>query len=106
MTLPDDGSYETVGGFIMADLGRVPDVGDRVDVDGATLEVLAMDGHRIDRVRVARGASAAADLGGRESDGEHSTGGERSAGVEHSAGDGAGGNDPGRAGGGVGANDG
>ena len=35
---------ETVGGLIMAMLGRVPAVGDRVDVDDAVFEVQTMDG--------------------------------------------------------------
>ncbi|MFB9073819.1 hemolysin family protein [Citricoccus parietis] len=52
--LPDDGSYETVGGFVMARLGRVPEAGDRVEAEGAGLEVLDMDGHRVGRVRITR----------------------------------------------------
>ncbi|MGW9551032.1 hemolysin family protein [Citricoccus zhacaiensis] len=52
--LPDDGSYETVGGFVMAHLGRVPEAGDRVEAEGAGLEVLDMDGHRVGRVRITR----------------------------------------------------
>ncbi|WP_313816223.1 hemolysin family protein [Citricoccus sp.] len=52
--LPDDGSYETVGGFVMAQLGRVPESGDRIEAEGASLEVLDMDGHRVGRVRITR----------------------------------------------------
>ncbi|MEW1981614.1 hemolysin family protein [Citricoccus sp. NPDC079358] len=52
--LPDDGSYETVGGFVMASLGRVPEAGDRVEAEEAGLEVLDMDGHRVGRVRITR----------------------------------------------------
>ncbi|REE05093.1 hemolysin family protein [Citricoccus nitrophenolicus] len=52
--LPDDGSYETVGGFVMAQLGRVPEAGDRVEAEGAGLEVVDMDGHRVGRVRITR----------------------------------------------------
>ncbi|GAA1123236.1 hemolysin family protein [Citricoccus alkalitolerans] len=52
--LPDDGSYETVGGYVMAQLGRVPEAGDRVEAEGAGLEVLDMDGHRVGRVRITR----------------------------------------------------
>ncbi len=58
VTLPDDGSYETVGGFVMARLGRVPETGDEVEVDGAGLEVLEMDGHRVGRVRISRTRTA------------------------------------------------
>lgn len=49
--LPDDGGYETVGGFVMSALGRVPEIGDTVDVDGGRLAVTAMDGHRVTDVR-------------------------------------------------------
>jgi putative hemolysin len=46
------GPYDTVGGFVMAALGRLPESGDRVDVDGWRLVVLAMDGRRVDRVGI------------------------------------------------------
>ena len=49
--VPDDSVYETVGGFLMARLGRVPTVGDEVEVDGGRLRVLRMDGRRVDRLR-------------------------------------------------------
>ncbi|WP_323958798.1 DUF21 domain-containing protein [Arthrobacter sp. JZ12] len=51
LSVPDDAGYETVGGFIMSVLGRIAQVGDRVDVTGGFLEVERMDGRRIDRVR-------------------------------------------------------
>jgi CBS domain containing-hemolysin-like protein len=47
-----EGRYETLGGLITAELGRLPRVGDRVEVDGWTFEVLAVEGFRVDRVRV------------------------------------------------------
>jgi putative hemolysin len=43
----EDGDYETVAGFVMARLGRIPVVGDAVVVRGAVLEVTEMTGHRI-----------------------------------------------------------
>jgi magnesium and cobalt exporter, CNNM family len=49
--VPDDANYETVGGFVMARLGRVPTVGDEVPVSGGRLRVLRMDGRRVDRLR-------------------------------------------------------
>ncbi|WP_137122764.1 hemolysin family protein [Segeticoccus rhizosphaerae] len=49
--VPDGAAYETVGGFIMAALGRVPTVGDQVPVPGWIVRVTAMDGRRIDRLR-------------------------------------------------------
>lgn len=50
LQVPDDSGYETVGGYIMAGLGRIAEVGDTVPVPGGTLEVERMDGRRIDRV--------------------------------------------------------
>jgi putative hemolysin len=54
--LPDeeDASYQTLGGMIMAMLGRVPTVGNRVDWGGYRLEVVDMDGRRIDKVLISR----------------------------------------------------
>ncbi len=47
-----EGPYATVGGLFLAVTGRVPDVGDRTQVDGVRLTVLKMDRRRIDRIRV------------------------------------------------------
>lgn len=52
ITLPE-GRYETVAGFVIASLGRLPVPGDRVEVPGHVLTVLAMDRLRIARIRVA-----------------------------------------------------
>jgi CBS domain containing-hemolysin-like protein len=49
-----DEDYDTVGGFIMARLGRIPRVGDRVEVPGYQFRVMAMDGRRVDRVLVVK----------------------------------------------------
>jgi CBS domain containing-hemolysin-like protein len=54
-----DEDYDTVGGFIMARLGRIPRVGDRVDVPGFQFRVMAMDARRVDRVLVVRDARVA-----------------------------------------------
>ena len=48
----DDLDYQTVGGMIMAVLEQVPNVGSHVEVDGYTLEVMDMDGRRVDKVLV------------------------------------------------------
>jgi putative hemolysin len=47
-----DGPYETVAGFLAAQLGRVPQVGDEGAVEGYKLTVTEMDGRRVARVRV------------------------------------------------------
>ncbi|CAB4637085.1 unannotated protein [freshwater metagenome] len=49
--VPDDGAYETVAGYLMSELGRIPNVGDEIQIDGGTLRVERMDGRRVDRVR-------------------------------------------------------
>ena len=51
VALPD-GPYETAAGFVMAELGKLPAVGDRVVVGGHQLEVLEVDGRRVARLRV------------------------------------------------------
>jgi CBS domain containing-hemolysin-like protein len=54
VTIPDGPAYETVGGWVMSTLGRVPTVGDTVPADGWVARVVDMDGHRVDRVRLER----------------------------------------------------
>ena len=44
LVVPEDGAYETVGGYILARLGRLAEVGDVVDVDGGTLTVDSVEG--------------------------------------------------------------
>lgn len=46
-----DGPYETVAGFIVAELGHLPSVGDVVEHDGVRFEVLELDGRRIAKVK-------------------------------------------------------
>ncbi|MEI7846310.1 MAG: hemolysin family protein, partial [Chloroflexota bacterium] len=50
--LPDEDEYETLGGFVMLHLGRVPQAADRFDWGGLTFEVMDMDGKRVDKVMV------------------------------------------------------
>jgi putative hemolysin len=49
-----EGPYETVAGFVMARLGRIPAVGQSVEVAGHRLEVMSLDGRRVATVRVSR----------------------------------------------------
>lgn len=51
VTVPEEGPYETVAGFLMSELGRLAKIGDTVDIDAGTFRVERMDGRRIDRVR-------------------------------------------------------
>lgn len=50
--VPDDGPWETLGGWIMAGLGKIPDVGDEYTEDGITARVEKMDGRRVETVRL------------------------------------------------------
>ncbi|UYG15955.1 hemolysin family protein [Brachybacterium huguangmaarense] len=52
------GASDTVAGVVIEHLGRLAWVGDAVDVDGATLQVTAMDRRRIAEVRVTRRSEA------------------------------------------------
>jgi CBS domain containing-hemolysin-like protein len=49
--VPESGLYETVAGFVVSELGRLPRVGDSVRTEQGALEVLRLDGRRIDRLR-------------------------------------------------------
>ncbi len=51
IVLPASHVYETVGGLVMATLGRLPKTGDVVTVGGVTLTVERMEGRRVDRLR-------------------------------------------------------
>ena len=51
LELPE-GPYETVAGYVLADLGRLPVVGDTVTAQGRELAVLELDGRRIARIAV------------------------------------------------------
>ncbi|UWF78236.1 hemolysin family protein [Microbacterium neungamense] len=49
--VPEGDVYDTVGGFVMSVLERVPAVGDEVRLETGSLEVVRMDGRRVDRIR-------------------------------------------------------
>jgi CBS domain containing-hemolysin-like protein len=51
VAVPEDGPYETVAGFVMDVLGRLPVVGDEVPLTDGMLRVERLDGRRIDRIR-------------------------------------------------------
>ena len=54
----DSEDFDTVGGFVIHELGRLPAVGDEVSVDGLKLRVLSMSGRRLRRLRIAREAKS------------------------------------------------
>src|SRR4051794_28025686 len=51
LRLPE-GPYETAAGYVLAELGRLPEVDDTVDVAGRTIRVVELDGRRIARLLV------------------------------------------------------
>ena len=50
--LPHESEYETLSGFIMMSLGRVPQATDHFEWHGLKFEVMDMDGRRVDKVLV------------------------------------------------------
>ena len=50
--IPPGDDYDTVAGFVLARTGRIPAAGETVSIPGAVLQVIAVDGHRITRLRI------------------------------------------------------
>lgn len=50
VNVPEGEVYDTIGGFLMSRLERIPTVDDEVEIDEGTLRVVRMDGRRVDRV--------------------------------------------------------
>lgn len=53
--------FETVGGWVLARVGRVPAVGERLEADGLAIEVLEAERRRIHRLRVVKSAAVGED---------------------------------------------
>ncbi len=49
------GDYETLAGFILSNMGRLPNTGDSITHDGIRLTVIEMQGPRIKRIEITRG---------------------------------------------------
>jgi CBS domain containing-hemolysin-like protein len=49
---PEGEGFETVGGFLLSRLGRVPTAGEQFEIDGLSVEVLEAERRRITRVRI------------------------------------------------------
>lgn len=66
--VPEGDVYDTVGGFVMSTLERIPVIGDVIEIDDGTLTVQRLDGRRVDRVRFVAAATpdGADDEGGAE----------------------------------------
>jgi len=52
ISLPRDQGFETLAGFVLAQLGRIPRGGEAFEHDGRRYTVLQMDGYRIARVKI------------------------------------------------------
>jgi len=50
--LSTEGDFETIGGFILTQLGRVPATGEEIDVNGVRLIVEEATARRIEKVRI------------------------------------------------------
>jgi putative hemolysin len=54
--LPDEerDAYQTLGGFVLARMERLPSAGDKFEWEGYTFEVMDMDGRRVDKLLVTK----------------------------------------------------
>ncbi|MEO8257166.1 MAG: hemolysin family protein [Acidobacteriota bacterium] len=59
----DREGFETVGGYLMSHLGRVPAIGERFEVDGIAVEVLDAERRRVNKVRMYRSQVPAGEIG-------------------------------------------
>ena len=64
--VPEEGPYETVAGFVLAELGRLAVVGDEITMPAGVLRVIRMDVRRIDRLRFTPTAPAAVAISAKE----------------------------------------
>jgi CBS domain containing-hemolysin-like protein len=62
LALPED-VYDTLGGYVFGQIGRIAEVGDETEVDGGRFRVVAMDGRRIDRVAFIRAPETPEEAG-------------------------------------------
>jgi putative hemolysin len=53
--------FETVGGYLLSHLGRVPAVGEQFEIDGLAVEVLDAERRRVNKVRISKKPAATAD---------------------------------------------
>ena len=58
----DEHDFDTLAGFILHELERIPHTGDKVNWKGFKLEIIDMDGHRIDKVLVSISDSIREDM--------------------------------------------
>jgi putative hemolysin len=54
LELDEDRDYETAAGFVLEKVGRLPKVAERLDLQKWSIEVVDLDGRRIDKLLVTR----------------------------------------------------
>jgi putative hemolysin len=54
--------FDTLAGFILHQLERIPQTGDKMEWRGFSFEIIDMDGHRIDKVLVTASKEIKADM--------------------------------------------
>jgi putative hemolysin len=52
IVLPESTEYETLGGFLMTTLQKIPQSGDQVEVEGKRIRIVEMVGQRISKVKL------------------------------------------------------
>jgi CBS domain containing-hemolysin-like protein len=59
LEIADDEDYDTMAGFVMSELGKIPEDGDVVELPTGQLKVMRMDGRRVDRIKFEPGVQDA-----------------------------------------------
>jgi len=65
LDLPEDGSYTTLAGFLMAQAGHLPNEGEGVEYLDSTFKIERLEGRRIRRVRLTQNAGASLQVAGK-----------------------------------------
>jgi CBS domain containing-hemolysin-like protein len=52
ISLPEDEDYETIGGFVFATMGKIPQVGEKCEHDNVALTVIEAEPRRVKRLRL------------------------------------------------------
>jgi putative hemolysin len=58
--LPASRHYQTAAGFLLSQFGRIPDVGDQIEVEGWRFEIIDLDGRRVDKLLAMKVSDASA----------------------------------------------
>jgi putative hemolysin len=54
IALPERRTYHTAAGFVLSEVGRLPEIGDSFIAHGWCFEIVDLDGHRIDKIMATR----------------------------------------------------